>query len=140
MARHHLFLFGAVVLLALLVTGAFVAYSNSIPHSGKNSMALTNFSICLRNCAKDPPYVSGSVLVNATTPLVTIQMMINGTKEFQANYADYGVGNYTVPFHANADNQTLPIIAGAQYLVTLVAVFQDNSTLSASTVVVAQNR
>src|SRR5579864_3449922 len=99
MARHHLLLLGAVVLLALLVTGAFVAYSNSLPHPGKNSMSLTGFSICLGNCAKDSPYVSGSVLVNATTPLVTLRMMINGTREFQANYADYGVGNYTVPFN-----------------------------------------
>ena len=44
------------------------------------------------------------------------------------------------PFQANADNQTLSDYGRRTYLVTLVAMFQDNSTLSASTVVVAQNR
>jgi hypothetical protein len=69
-----------------------------------------------------------------------MRLNINGTNEFQSNYADYGVGNYTVPFFANAENRSLPIIAGSPYLVTLFAIFQDNSTLSASTVVVAENR
>jgi len=100
-------------------------------------MSLTGFSICISNCVKESPYVTGTVLVKATTPLVTLRLVINGTDEFQSNSARYGVGNYTVPFFANAENQSLPIIAGAPYLLTLVAIFQDNSTLSASTVVVA---
>jgi hypothetical protein len=137
MARQLWILAGVVLLLVVLVAGALIAYSNSLPHSGKNSMSLKAFSLCQGNCIYASPYLSGNVLVNATVPLVSLQLTINGTNEFWANYLNYGIGNYTIPYRVSPYNQSLPIVAGKSYLVTLVATFIDNTTLSASTLVVA---
>ncbi len=127
---------GAIAIVILLVAG-LVAYSASLPHPGKNSVILRSFSICVVDCYYAPPYINGRVLVNTTVPLYSLRLIINGTNEFWSNYNDYGVGNYTVPFNASGYNESLTIVPGKPYLVTLVATFEDNSTVSASTVVVA---
>jgi hypothetical protein len=140
MARQLVTIAVGVIVVVILVIAGFVAYSASLPHPGKNSIILRSFSICEVQCYYAPPYIYGKVLVNTTVPLSSIRLIINGTNEFWSNYNDYGIGNYTVPFSASGYNQTLSIMAGKPYLVTLVATFQDSSTVSASTVVVANTK
>ena len=140
MARQFWILLGVTLLLVVLVGAALISYSNSLPHSGNNSISLEAFSLCQGNCIYASPYLSGNVIVSTSVPLVSLKLTINGTNEFWANYANYGIGNYTIPYRASAYNQSLLIVAGKSYLVTLVAVFQDNNTLSASTLVVATSQ
>ena len=141
MVRQLVLISLAAIAVVILVVAGLVAYSASLPHPGKNSIILQSFSICAQvSCYYAPPYIHGNVLVNTSVPLYSMRLTINGTNEFWANYNDYGVGNYTVPFKASGYNASLSILPGKAYLITMVATFEDNSTVSASTVVVAGTR
>ena len=137
MGRLRIAIIVGIVLIIVLALAAFIAYSDSLPRSGNNHILLQSFSLCAGNCGYASPYISGNVLVNTSVPLFSLRLIINGTNEFYSNFEDYGIGNYTVPFHASGYNQSIAIQSGKKYLLTFIATFQDNSTLTASTLLVA---
>ncbi len=137
MARQLFLILGSVAVLSALVAGAVISYSDSLPHAGKNSISLQSFSICQSSCFYGNPLISGKVVVNESEPLQSMKLSVNGVDEFVSNYVNYGIGNYSIPYRVSPNDQSLPIVAGRSYRITLVATFQDNSTLSASSDLVA---
>ena len=69
----------------------------------------------------------------------TLHLFINGTSEGLGTYSTNTMTNYAVVFKANPTNPAMPIVAGKTYTITLVATFQDNSTYTASTTIVADS-
>jgi hypothetical protein len=137
MVRQLFLILGGLGALSVLVAGALISYSDSLPHAGKNSMTLQSFSICESSCFYGNALITGNVVVNTSEPLQSMKLSINGVDEFLSNYVNYGVGNYSIPYRVSLNNQSLPIVTGRSYRITLVATFQDNSSLSASSDVIA---
>jgi hypothetical protein len=94
-------------------------------------------SICTASCNYPSPYLSSEVLVNSTSPLRSLQLYINGTYEGASLYSNNFTTAYVIEYKSNPTNQTLPIVSGKAYEITLIATFQDNSTSSASTRIIA---
>lgn len=93
-------------------------------------------SLCTRNCLFPSPFLLGTVFVNSSVPLQTLQLYINGTFEGTTNYSNKFT-NYAIGYKSSPNNPVMPIVSGKSYDVTFVATFQDGSVSNASTVVVA---
>ncbi len=92
--------------------------------------------ICSSNCIYPSPYLSATVLVNASSPLVSLRLFINGTDEGMVASFNNTMTDYGYVLKANPHNASMPIQAGLVYSVELVAAFRDGgtSTATASTV------
>jgi hypothetical protein len=77
------------------------------------------------------------IFANASAPLSSLHLFINGTDEGTTTYSNNTMTNYVIWFKAMPSNPAMPIIAGKIYNITFVATFQDNSTFTASVSVVA---
>jgi hypothetical protein len=88
-----------------------------------------------------PPYLSAEILVNATVPLSKLTLFINGTYEETYIHERAGLELnqtiYVLLYKAGPNNPAMPIIPGRTYEIMFVAIFQDNSTSTASASVVA---
>lgn len=107
-----------------------------------NSISLQAVGLCASNCVYPSPYLSATVFVNASVPLSTLHLFINGTTEgwgFYSTTTANTMANYSVVFKAHPVNPDMPIVAGKTYTITLVATFQDESTYTASIIVVASS-
>ncbi len=83
------------------------------------------------------PYLSTDVFVNRSVPLSKLSLFINGTLEASGSQGESDRTVYGIVYKAQPSNQEMPIIAGRTYEVTFVATFEDNSTSTASVIVVA---
>jgi hypothetical protein len=92
--------------------------------------------LCASNCIYPAPELSATVFVNASVPLSTLHLFINGTDERTTGAANT-MTSYALVFKAQPNNPAMPIIAGKTYAITVVATFQDNSTSTTSATVVA---
>jgi len=97
-------------------------------------MTLSGFSLCSSNCTYPTPSLSGQVKLNGQSPLKTLQLFVNGTKEGVGVY-ETGETNFALQY--NAAFKSPEVIAGDSYVIWLLAVFRDNSTALAATTVVA---
>jgi hypothetical protein len=102
-----------------------------------NSISLQGVSLYRSTPGTYPnPYLSAMIIVNATVPLSSLQLFINGTDEGTTPYTNT-MTNYADWFKAMPSNPAMPIMAGKTYAITLIATFEDNSTFTASVSVVA---
>jgi len=83
------------------------------------------------------PYLSATIFVNRSVPLSKLTLFINGTLEASGSQGESNKTIYGLIYKAQPSNQAMPIIAGRTYEVTFVAIFEDNSTSTASKIVVA---
>ncbi|MHB8566609.1 MAG: hypothetical protein ACYC7D_07845 [Nitrososphaerales archaeon] len=95
-----------------------------------------SLGICLANCNYPSPYLAAEVLVNSTSPLRSLRLYINATYESTSTYTNNFTTPYIIEYKANPTNQTLPIVSGRTYGVSLLASFGDGSASTASSVVV----
>jgi hypothetical protein len=111
--------------------------SSSTASSSLNFIAISGgMSLCSSNCNYPGPYLSGTVLVNSTVPLRSIQLFINGTLEGTSNYSNNST-KFAIGYKANPTDQSMPIVSGKTYLIVLVGKFQDNASSVASVVLTA---
>jgi hypothetical protein len=103
-----------------------------------NSISLRDVGLCARICIYPSPELSATILVNASVPLSTLHLYINGTDEGTTRTANT-MTNYALLFKATPSNPAMPIVDGKTYAITVVATFQDNSTCAASATVVASS-
>ena len=110
----------------------------TIPAKSRNSISLQGVSLYTSTPATYPsPYLSAMIFANASAPLSSLHLFINGTDEGTTTYSNNTMTNYVIWFKAMPSNPAMPIIAGKIYNITLVAAFQDNSTFTASVSIVA---
>jgi hypothetical protein len=120
-------------------TSSITISSTGSSFQSKNFIFINSgMSLCSGNCLYPSPYLSGTVFVNSSVPLKTLQLYINGTYEGTSNYTS-NFTNYAIGYKSSPTNQSMPIVSGRTYLITLFATFQDESVSSASIVVVADS-
>ena len=120
-------------------TTTLVSGTNSLPvnySQPRNFIVIDNMTLCSTNCLNPSPFLSGTVFVNSTIPLRTLQLSINGTFESSQNYSN-NFTNYAIAYKLSPNNQSMPIISGKMYFVVLVATFLDSSQSIGSIVVKA---
>lgn len=94
--------------------------------------------LCSNNCVYPSPFLSALVLVNASSPLSTLHLFVNGTDEgVVASFDNLYNTVYTYLLKANPLNASMPIQADKTYSVELVATFRDGETSTATASVVA---
>lgn len=98
------------------------------------AISLQNFALCPSNCIYPSPHLSGAILVNASSPLSSLHLLVNGTDEgsFSINS---NMTHYIYEYKGGFQNPA--VISGKTYWIEFIAMFKDNSTASASTSVVA---
>jgi len=137
-----------LVLVTVLVLGLWTFTHVNPPTT--NTVTMTNISLpdvslCASNCIYPSPYLSATVFVNGSARLSTLHWFVNGTDErttlgpnATTSYATNALyTGYSVVYRLHLNNPAMPIIAGKTYTITVEVVFQDNSTSTASTIVVA---
>jgi hypothetical protein len=121
-------------------TTTIVSGTNSLPvnySQPRNFIVIDSMTLCSTNCGLNPsPFLSGTVFVNSTIPLRTLQLSINGTFESSQNYSN-NFTNYAIAYKLSPINQSMPIISGKTYFVVLVATFLDTSQSIGSIVIKA---
>jgi len=122
-------------------TTTIVSGTNSLPvnySQPRNFIVIdSGMTLCSTNCGLYPsPFLSGTVFVNSTIPLRTLQLSVNGTFESSQNYSN-NFTNYAIEYKLSPNNQSMPIISGKMYFVVLVATFLDTSQSIGSIVVKA---
>jgi hypothetical protein len=142
-----------IVIIVIAVVGSMVYYrtntvSSTCGLNGQtvsckgNSISLQGVELCTSNCIYPSPYLSATILVNASVPLSALHLFINGTDEGITNevtattYTNI-MTSYVLWFKTGPNNPAMALIAGKTYKITFVATFQGGSTSTASATVVA---
>jgi hypothetical protein len=128
-----------IIAVFLVVVVGFLWASNVNP--GKlppipNTIIVRDVGLCASNCIYPSPYLSALIFVNASVPLSTLHLFINGTDE-GITTTDNAMTHYALLFKAGPNNPAMPIVDGKTYTIMVVATFQDNSTCTVSATVVA---
>ena len=134
------------ILIAIVVLGTYLAYSSGDITGAKSSSSGLNNYISLSGFSlyASTSNVTGTVLVNGRSPLIQMDLYINGTFMGSKSYTGMmASGTYSMMY--SADPQTMPkmstmsMVAGRSYMVTMTAMFSDGTRCNASsTVAVAQ--
>jgi hypothetical protein len=99
-------------------------------------ISLQDFSLCPSDCLYPSPYLTGEIYLGGSSPLKSLQLIVNGTDE---GVQTYGPGtNIDVILIYKGGFQNPQVIRGEAYVLRFVATFEDNSTASAMTTVVAE--
>jgi hypothetical protein len=126
-ALASLFIFGLLLLMPIRPPPP--------PRASWDSISLRDFSLCATNCVYPSPYLSGIIVVNGTDPLLTLRLFINNTDEgaitgpnATTSYAtNLLYTSYAFVFKAQPANPSMPIRAGAAYVIRIEATFKGNS-------------
>jgi len=99
-------------------------------------VTLQGFSLCASSCIYPSPYLSGTVMVKAASPLSTLLLYINGTYEGSWTYSN-NLTTYAIAFKASPVNPSMPIEANDTYTIKFVAFFGSGLGTEATAQVVA---
>ncbi len=108
-------------------------------HDNGDSISVGPLSICPTNCVYPSPYVSGQVLVNATTPLLTLTVYVNGT--FDGTPINNTAGEaltgtvFAYEYKGSMPSSLTPVVPGDTYAFTFIAGFEDGSSASGTSYV-----
>jgi hypothetical protein len=96
-------------------------------------MLLQDFGLCSSNCNYPSPYLYGEIYFGSV-PAKNLELFVNGTDEGNLGH---GIEVINAVYTYKGTFQFPKVISGQSYEIKFLAVFTDNSTVSASTVVVA---
>jgi hypothetical protein len=99
-------------------------------------IGLETIVLCSPDCNYPAPYLSGTVYLNSTSPLRSLQVFINGTSEGIKTY-DARLDSISISTEYESSFQSPQVIYRDTYSVLFVATFEDNVTFSATTEVIA---
>lgn len=126
----------ALVLVAVAVLASIGLWTfTHVNPPTANSISLRDVGLCASNCIYPSPYLSATIFVDASVPLSTLHLFINGTDEGITTTANT-MTHYALLFKAGPNNPAMPIVDGKTYTIMVVATFQDNSTCTVSATVV----
>jgi hypothetical protein len=100
-----------------------------------SEITVTGMELCAANCVYPSPFLSAGILVNASVPLSTIQVVVNGTSASIQSYQDNNLTQWATDLKATVSN--LPISTGRIYNVTLLATFADGTKSNATYIIEA---
>ena len=133
----HLRVLLSIILATVLLLTTLIIYalpSRAATAQKQDSITLQDFSICTSGCTYPSPYVSGIILINNSSPLVSLQLIVDGVNQTTLhfsndflNYAYWYKGTFSSP----------AAVAGQQYQLQYVATFTDNSKATSAVEVAA---
>jgi hypothetical protein len=97
-------------------------------------IALQDFSLCPSNCVYPSPYLTGEIYLGGPSPMKTLQLMVNGTDE---GVVTHNQAQTDVILIYKGGFQSPTVVSGEAYSLQFVATFEDGTTSTATTVVVA---
>ena len=107
------------ILIAIVVFGGYLAYSSSDLTGAKSSSSSLNNCISLSGFSIDPATsnVSGTIVVNGISPLIQMDLYMNGTFIGSRNYTGMmDSGTYSLMYSADPQSMpkmsTMPMVAG----------------------------
>ena len=98
-------------------------------------ISLQGFSLCASNCGYPSPYLSGFIYFDGSAPLKNLQLVVNGTDQGVQPYTGNSLAKFVEWYKGGFQNP--PVVRGEIYLLQFIATFEDNSTATATTTVVA---
>ena len=98
----------------------------------EHHISMSGFSLTSSGTTSSSISLSGNVYVNSTSPLSALIVYVNGTYETTSSLANSNTRPYTIQYNAVLNNQTVPIIAGMNYKLEFVALFEDQSAATAT--------
>ena len=96
-------------------------------------ISLEAFSLCVSNCGYPSPYLTGEVYIGGPAAFKSLQLTVNGTDEGVVPYGP--ISDVIMVYKGGFQNP--PVVSGEAYSLRFVAAFEDGSTSTATTVVVA---
>jgi hypothetical protein len=108
---------------------------HAVGHFQVSGMSLQSFSLCPSNCVYPSPYLTGQIYFGGPSFAKSLELFVNGTDEGSLGH---GIGNANVIYQYKGSFQSPAVVAGEAYVIKFVAVFEDNSTATATTTVVAR--
>jgi hypothetical protein len=99
-------------------------------------IGLNTIVLCSPDCNYPAPYLSGTVYLNSTSPLRSLQVFINGTSEGVRTY-DARLDSIDISTEYESSFQSPRVVSHETYSVLFVVTFDDNATFSATTEVIA---
>lgn len=101
----------------------------------QSSIMLQGFSLCSSDCNYPSPYLSGIILFNGTAAVRSLRLIVNGTDEGVEPWSGINLTTFALGYKGGFQNP--PVVKGDVYVIRFVATFQDDSTATAVTTVVA---
>jgi hypothetical protein len=99
-------------------------------------IGLNTIVLCSPDCNYPAPYLSGTVYLNSTSPLRSLQVFINGTSEGVRTY-NARLDSIDISTEYESSFQSPRVVSHGTYSVLFVVTFEDNATFSATTEVIA---
>jgi hypothetical protein len=99
-------------------------------------IGLGEMVLCSSDCDYPAPGLSGTVYLNSTSPLKSLQLFVNGTDEGVRTY-DASLSSIDLNTQYASGFQSPEVIAHDTYTLKFVVTFEDNSTFTATTEVIA---
>jgi len=99
----------------------------------QHQISLSGFTISTNGNLSNA--LSGNVIVNSRSPLITFIVYVDGTYELYNDFSSSSTSQYTLRYNAFLNNETLPIISGMSYTIEFVALFKDRTATTATTIV-----
>ncbi len=129
-----------MVVGVLLIVGVGAALTMVIPiihHPvvSVSSIKLQGFDLCSANCVYPSPHLSGLIIFNGTAPLKSLQLIVNGTDQVVQKWNGTNLTTFALDYKGGFTNPA--VVKGDAYTIEFVAIFEDNSTASAQTSVIA---
>jgi hypothetical protein len=104
------------------------------------SVVLESFLLCTSNCYYPAPFLTGTVYFNSTAPVRNFDLTVNGTN-VNAGPGPIGEGYpitaTNVPF-VFKETLEYPVVAGDNYVISIEFYFNDTTSATATTIVVAR--
>jgi len=101
-----------------------------------DSISVSGLSICPTDCLYPSPYVSGTVIVNGATPLLTLTVYVNGTFDAEPINLTASQANtltvFAYEYKGSVPNSFIPLVSGDTYVFTFIALFEDGSNTRAT--------
>ncbi len=98
-------------------------------------ISLQGFGLCSSNCGYPSPYLNGFIYFDGPAPLKSLQLIVNGTDQGVQRWNDSTYTQFVEWYKGGFTNP--PVAKGDVYVLIFIATFEDNSTASATTTVVA---
>lgn len=98
-------------------------------------ISLEGFGLCSANCVYPAPHLGGLIFFNGPAPLKSLDLSVNGTDQGTQSWSGTTLTSFALDYKGGFVNPL--VVRGDTYVLRFVATFEDNSTASATTTVVA---
>jgi hypothetical protein len=101
-----------------------------------DTISMSDFSLCASECGAQSPLLIGVLSVHSTSPLYSLQLLVNGTLQEERNLSQDPLTIYSLQYQGSISPTA--IAEGNVYQIELVAMFRDGSTSTTEALLTAK--